>query len=129
MKTSKVLAALSLGLFFVGGVLAADVIQSGPQVDKKVPGAFHPLTVTAEKAGEKNCSCCRNGEHPVAMIFAREASPEVTKLIKKIDEATAKNAKAEMGSFVVFLHDEDKDFVTKLKDVAKKDKISTCVLS
>jgi hypothetical protein len=130
MKASKILAGLSLGVFLLAGsVMAADAITSGPQVDKKVPGAFHPLNVTGDKAGEKNCLFCQNGEHPVAMIFAREATPEVTKLIKKIDEATAKNAKAEMGSFVVFLHDEDKDFVSKLKDVAKKEKISTCVLS
>ncbi len=130
MKMSKVLAGLSLGVFLlVGSVMAADAVVSGPQVDKKVPGPFHPLNVTGESAGEKVCLYCKNGDHPVAMIFARDVTPEVTKLIKQVDEATSKNAKAEMGSFVVFLHDEDKDFVSKVKDTAKKEGIKECVLA
>ncbi len=130
MQTSKVLAGLSLSLvLFAGSVLAADAVKSGPQVDKDVPGPFHPLNVTGEAAGQKNCLVCQNGAHPVAMIFARDVDPTVAKLIKKVDEATNKNAKAEMGSFVVFLHDESKDFETKLKDLAKKESIKSCILS
>ena len=130
MKTSKVLAGLSLALFLlVGSAIADDGVKSGPQVDKKVPGPFHPLNVTGDSAGEKVCLFCKNGEHPVAMIFARDVNPTVTKLIKKVDEATNKNAKAEMGSFVVFLHEESKDFEAQLKDVAKKENIKSCVLS
>ena len=36
------------------------------------------------------------------MIFAREPSPELATLIKKIDAVTKKNKGHEMGSFVVF---------------------------
>jgi hypothetical protein len=130
MQTSKVLAGLALCVaLFAGSVLAADAVKSGPQVDKDVPGAFHPLNVTGEAAGQKNCLFCQNGQHPVAMIFARDVDPTVTKLIKKVDEATKKNAKAEMGSFVVFLHEESKDFESQLKDLAKKENIKSCVLS
>ncbi len=131
MKISKILAGLSLGLFLlVGSVIAADNgVKSGPQVDQKVPGAFHPLNVTGDSAGEKVCLYCKNGNNPVAMIFARDMTPAVAKLIKKVDEATNKNAKNDMGSFVVFLHEESKDFETQLKDAAKKEGIKSCVLS
>ncbi len=64
------------------------------------------------------------------MVFARETSPELTTLIKKIDAATAKNAGAEMGSFVVFCSTEDeKDLQKKLETLAKDAGISKCVLS
>ena len=60
------------------------------------------------------------------MIFAREVSAPLTSLVKKIDEATAKN---NMGSFVVFLSDDDKKLEEKLKDLAKKEKIEKTVLT
>jgi len=62
------------------------------------------------------------------MIFAREPSPSLTKLIKKIDEATAKNASANMGSFVVFLNDKN-GLEAELKGIAEQQKLSKCVLS
>ncbi len=84
--------------------LAADTsVKSGPQVDQVVPGPFHPLNCTGEFAGQKHCLFCQNGENPVAITFARKTSGPLTKLVKRIDQATAKNAAARMGSFVVFL--------------------------
>jgi hypothetical protein len=62
------------------------------------------------------------------MIFAREVSDPLTSLVKKIDAATAKNSDCRMGSFVVFLSD-DEGLEKKLKDLAKKDKIEHTVLS
>jgi len=41
------------------------------------------------------------------MIFARDVSEPVTKLIKKVDEATAQHGDCQMGSFVVFLSDAE----------------------
>jgi hypothetical protein len=62
------------------------------------------------------------------MIFAREVSDPLTSLVKKIDEATAKNKSCKMGSFVVFLSDDEK-LKDKLKDMADKAKISNTVLA
>ena len=62
------------------------------------------------------------------MIFAREVSDPLTSLVKKIDAATAKNRDCRMGSFVVFLNDEE-NLEKKLKDLAKKDKIEHTVLT
>jgi hypothetical protein len=111
-----------------GQLPAADAIKSGPQVGEEVPGPFHPLNVTGPKAGEKFCLYCKNGSNPVAMVFAREVSPPLTALIKKIDAATAKNSENQMGSFVVFLSDSE-DLGKKLKGLAEKEKIENTVLS
>ena len=113
-------------------VLAFPVIsaefKSGPQTGEMVPGPFHPVNVTGEHKGEKFCLFCVNGENPVAMVFARESTPELTKLIKKLDAATAKNKDKSMGSFVVFL--SDKDGLDKdLAKMAEKEKIGTTILS
>jgi hypothetical protein len=62
------------------------------------------------------------------MIFAREITPGLTSLVKKIDEATAKNTDCRMGSFVVFLSDDEK-LEGKLKDLIKNEKIKKTVMT
>src|SRR6516165_8954852 len=102
MSAIRVAAVAFLGLALVAGLaIAGDSVKSGPQVGQKVPGPFHPMNITGESAGEKACLYCKNGSNPVAMIFARECSDNLTRLIKQIDEATAKHQDAKMGSFVV----------------------------
>jgi hypothetical protein len=122
--TAAVVVAFSATLTFAGG----GALTSGPQVGKDVPGPFHPLNVTGAKAGQKNCLYCENGTNPVAMIFARSTSPQLTKLIKRIDQCTIKNSGASMGSFVVFLS-SDEALADQLKSIAKKQGIEKTVLS
>jgi len=56
------------------------------------------------------------------MIFARGISDPLTSLVKQIDSATAKHAEQKMGSFVVFLNDQE-GFDKKLKSLAKDEKL------
>src|SRR5438270_14041793 len=101
MKTPRILAAALLALaLVVGGGIAGDTPKSGPQVGERIPGAFHPLNITGKAAGEKHCLVCEHGTSPVAMVFARDVSAPLTKLIKQLDAATAKNSSKNMGSFV-----------------------------
>ena len=62
------------------------------------------------------------------MIFAREVSDPLTSLVKKIDAETAKHSKQRMGSFVVFLSDDEK-MEKKLQELAKNEKLKDCVLT
>ena len=117
--TAAVLALASVSL-------AAD-LKSGPQENTRLPGPFHPLNVTGENAGKKACLYCENGDRPVAMIFAREVTPALTKLIKEIDSANVKQGE-KMGSFVVFLGDTD-SLEKKLKGLAEDTKLKKIVLS
>ena len=106
----------------------AEELKSGPQTGEKVPGPVHPVNVTGEHKGEKYCLFCQNGDNPVAMVFAREASPALGKLVKKLDEATIKNKDASMGSFVVFLNDSE-GLDKQLAEMADKAKIEKTILS
>jgi hypothetical protein len=113
---------------------AGESLKSGPAVGEAVysqelgRGPFHPLNCTGASAGKKNCLVWQNGLNPVAMIFAREVSDSLTSLVKKIDAETAKNSKANMGSFVVFLADDEK-LSDKLESLAKKEGIKKCVFA
>jgi hypothetical protein len=62
------------------------------------------------------------------MIFAREVSDPLTSLVKKIDVATAKHSDCRMGSFVVFLNDDEKLEKT-LKELSDKEKLNSTVLT
>src|SRR5437588_5267182 len=106
---TRLLAGFSMVavLFVAAGAYADESLKSGPQVGKEVPGPFHPLNVTGEAAGKKNCLYCSNGANPVAVVFARGLTPQVATLLKKLDEATQKNDKANMGSFAVFCSDKE----------------------
>ena len=62
------------------------------------------------------------------MIFAREVSDPLTSLVKKIDAATAKNSAHKMGSFVVFMSD-DEGLEKKLKNLAEKENLTKTALT
>jgi len=62
------------------------------------------------------------------MIFARDLSDPLASLAKKIDAATDKNSECKMGSFIVFLND-DEDLDKKLKDLADKEHLSKISLA
>jgi hypothetical protein len=128
MKVFRLAAVMGLTVALASFVGAAAPLVSGPQVDSKVPGAFEPFNVNGESAGQKNCLVCQNGGNPVVMIFAREVTPELTKLIKRVDQATAKHKDDEMGSFVVFCND-DKGLQTQLKDMARDQDLKHLILS
>jgi hypothetical protein len=108
-------------------VASAGDLKSGPQVGAQVHG-FHSLNCTGDHAGEKHCLICQNGDNPVVILFARQVTPELTRLIKRIDEATDKNKERSMRSFAVFLSDAD-NLEKELKELAKKERIQHCILT
>ena len=119
----------AVAIIAVSGFAFAAEIKSGPQTGEKVPGPFHPLNVNGESAGKKACLYCKHGDNPVAMVFARTTSCEGTQnLIKKLEAITQANAKAEMGTFVVFLTDDDKA-ETALKAFSEKAKLKNVTLA
>ena len=71
------------------GAAKAEPITSGPQAGQKVPGPFKPLNVTGPDAGKHECLYCKFGARPAVMVFARQGSPALAALVKKIDAATA----------------------------------------
>jgi len=130
MKTLRIVA-LGLAAVLLASVVVAEEgtsVKSGPQKGEDLAGPFHPLNINGSKAGEKNCLYCSNGSNPVAMVFAREATPAVAKLVAKLDECVGKHTDAKMGSFVVFCSDEE-GLKTKLEKMAKDADLKKVVLA
>src|SRR5262245_5829256 len=111
-----------VAMLAVSASLALEPITAGPQKGDKVPGPFHPLNINGEAAGKKSCLFCRFGEDPVAMVFVRSATPEVTALVKKLDETKDLNACA------IFCSDEA-GLQAKLEECVKKNEIKNVVLA
>jgi hypothetical protein len=128
MRGLRVATSLVLVLLVSGLLLAGDAPKSSIQPGERIPGPFHPLNVTGASAGQKNCLVCQNGTNPVVMIFARDLSDPLTKLIAKVDAATGQHRDCQMGSFVVFLSDRE-DLDKKLKEVGEKNRLKHTVLS
>jgi hypothetical protein len=128
MKTRRTLLAGLAVMLVAGTGVAQDALKSGPQVGQEVPGPFHPLNCNGENAGKKFCLYCANGTSPVAMVFAREVTPAVTKLIKTLDAETVKHSRERMGSFVVFLSDKE-GLDGQLKGLAQKEGLKKIILS
>jgi hypothetical protein len=70
-----------------------------------------------------------NGDNPVAVVFARDLNPTLTGLVKKIDEATAKNSGCDMGSFVVLLTDDKEKVEADLKKLAEREGLKKVALT
>jgi hypothetical protein len=129
-KRSLFVAAAALATILLAGITtsAADRMQSGLQPGEPISTIFEPLNVTGPFAGEPHCMVCENGANPVAMIFARDVSAPLLQLLTKLDAATARHAKQEMGSFVVFLSD-DANLPERLKAAAEKHALKHVVLT
>ena len=107
---------------------AAEPLKSGLQAGEKIESIFEPLNVTGPFAGNPHCLVCENGANPVAMVFAREPTPVLAKLLSRLDAATAEHKKHEMGSFVVFLSEKE-GLAEQLKETAKKHALKEIVLA
>jgi len=128
MYRSYRIAAVLVPLLISTVAVAKEPLKSGHQPGEELSDLFEPLNVTGPFAGEQHCLVCENGANPVAMIFARDLTDPLMKLIARIDEATEKHRDQEMGSFVVFLS-EDEQLKGKLEAAAKKHALKHTILA
>jgi hypothetical protein len=56
MTSRYAIGALGMTLLATAcGGVSGDGFKSGPQVGQIIPGPFHPINVTGDAAGKKNC--------------------------------------------------------------------------
>lgn len=67
------------------------------------------------------------GNSPVAAVFAREITPGLTSLVKKIEQQAASSSGPKPKAFVVLMTDDDKA-ESRLKELAKSEKIEKVLL-
>jgi hypothetical protein len=100
-------------------------LKSGPQAEDKLPGPIFSLVAYSEEprlVGTKMDFTEMFGSNPVILIFAREMTKPLSRLVKKLDAEVAKRKSARLRAVVVILSDEDA-LDNKLKEYGKKQKI------
>lgn len=128
MKKFPFVALTAVAVVAVWSAVQAADLKSGPQPGSEVPGAFEPFNLNGPSAGEESCLYCRYGKAPVVMIFARSQSAGLTKLIEKVEAATAGTKEGDVGACVVYLDTADATKSTA-KKLADEKKLKTVILS
>src|SRR5262249_40557128 len=89
--------------FFANYCLASDPCRSGLQPGQR-PGPYAAVISTGPERGQSYCYICETSERPAVVIFARDLSDSLAKLVQQVDEAVAGNQKGELRAWVTFLH-------------------------
>jgi len=109
-------------------------LQSKYKVGEQVPLLWE-YRVTGARAGQEGALVCTFMYQPFVAVFCRDMDAAVIRLIKKIDEATAKSStrllppyEQRLGSYVVLICDS-KAREKELKALAEKEKIQHTILA
>jgi hypothetical protein len=119
------LAAVTVAGLFTLPLFAAEPLVPGYKENDRVQLFFREILVAGpgvDQPRESHYLACTYSPRPVIMIFARELSEPVARLVKKVDGATAKHEKERLGSYMVLLY-ETVSRIDELKLLAKKEKV------
>lgn len=91
-------------LLMIASLLLADPCQSGPQPGQRT-GPYSALVCVGKERGTQHCYICENADKPVVIVFARNFSDPLGKLVHKLDQETKKHKDFELKAWVTFLAD------------------------
>jgi hypothetical protein len=114
--TCLALVAVSLSVWCVQ---AADPCVSGLTTGQK-PGPYSAIVAVGTERGQSHCFICDTAERPAVIVFARNLDDSLAKLVAGLDKMLADNKKAELRSWVTFLHEDQTAFDPQVVDWAKK---------
>src|SRR5262245_42547507 len=97
-------------------------LESGLKVGEKVP-TFYVRAVTGPLKSRSVCYVCRNGDRPVVMLFIRQITPEVRRLLKAIDGEVDQRRASGLRSFGVFLSEDGKELLPEVQTLAFDEKL------
>ncbi len=119
MVHTRKLIPLSIFCLCSWQVLADEPCRSGPQ-PKQRPGPYSALVAVGPQRGQQHCFICEAADRPVVIVFARNLSQPLGKLVNKIDKALVEHKASELRAWVTFLADNQPAFDPKVVDWGKK---------
>jgi hypothetical protein len=120
-------ALVVAGLFSANLLLAADPCQSGLPAGQR-PGPYSFVISTGPLRGQAQCFVCETAERPAVVVFARDLSEPLGKLVAQLDQAVADRKKEELRGWVTFLSDDQPALDKKVVDWGKKHAVRTIPL-
>ena len=99
----KKFASFAVALMLVVGSAVAAEFKSGLEAGAGI-GPFYVTKVAGPEdgveIGKNLCYRCKNGARPQVMVFSRSSDEKIAGLVKKLDEAIAKNSDKQLCAFV-----------------------------
>src|SRR5205085_7540049 len=105
---------LPVVLGVVGLAVMATAAEPGPCVSGPRPGQktgpYSAVVSVGPQRGQPHCFICETAERPAVIVFARNLSDPLGKLLRGMDKALADHKKAELRAWVTMLHDDESAF-------------------
>src|SRR5271167_773182 len=96
------IARLMPVILVVGLAAAEEPCKSGLQPSQR-PGPYSSLVAVGPQRGQQHCFICEAADRPVVIVFARDLSEPLGKLVFRLDKAIAAHKSAEMRGWVTVL--------------------------
>ncbi|HVK15244.1 MAG TPA: hypothetical protein VM597_41275 [Gemmataceae bacterium] len=85
-----------------GFAAAKDPCVSGPQVGQR-PGPYSFLVASGPERGQPTCYVCETAEKPGVIVFSRDLSAPLAKLLAQCDATVAARPKGELRAWMTVL--------------------------
>jgi hypothetical protein len=106
-------------VFFVVSSSGEEPCVSGPAAGQR-PKPYSFLVATGPERGQSTCYVCETADRPAVIVFARNLSDPLGKLVGKLDKALSDHKKAELRAWVTFLSDDQPKLDPKVVKWGKK---------
>jgi hypothetical protein len=118
-QTQIISTCIAFLALFVVPCEAEDPCVSGLKIGQK-PGPYSFLVATGPERGQSTCYVCSTEDRPAVVVFARNPSDPLGKLVAKLDKAVGDNKKADLRGWVTFLSNDQPSLDPQVVDWAKK---------
>lgn len=112
----------------IGAVLsAAEPCISGLSLGQR-PGPYTFVMCTGPNRGQLHCHICENADRPAVIVFARNPSAPLGKLVGRLDKALGEHKDAKLNAWVTFLATDQSAIDAKVIDWGKQHAVSNIPL-
>ncbi len=118
---------LSILIGICGPARADEPCKSGLQPTQR-PGPYSSLVAVGPQRGQQHCYVCEAADKPVIIVFARNLSVPLGKLVQGIDKAVAAHKALDMRGWVTFLADDQTALDPKVVQWSQKHAIKNVPL-
>jgi hypothetical protein len=119
---------MSTALLFISLVFASDPLVSGLSAGQR-PGPYSSVVAVGPQRGTSHCFICETADRPMAIVFARQPSDALGKLIRGLDRQLANHKPDELRAWVTFLSDDQPALDPKVVKWAQDQAIRTVPLA
>jgi len=112
----------SLTLALLLTAVAADPCVSGPNVGQR-PGPYSFTVATGANRGKSTCYICETADRPAVIVFSRKPSPELGKLLTRLESALNGQPADGLAAWVTVLGEAQS--IDELADWAKAQAVRT----